>query len=104
MQKMNLNCRQLSLLLVTQLMCMRFKKKHLNQHNPLQKELDRFLRKAGKGVEGDELNKVSPNALISFVCFVAYIRNKSIREIVAKNHQPSRYYAKLQKIERKYGK
>lgn len=64
----------------------------IKQDNPLAKKLDRYFRKANKGVDvDDDIYKVSPNALVSMTIFNAYISSIGIDTIVANNFMPIRY-------------
>ena len=75
----------------------------INQKNPLQKDLDRYFRKVGKDVEGEEeLMQVSPNALVSFTMFVSYLKEKGVTQIVAKDFLPARYFSAEATIKERY--
>ena len=72
------------------------------QSNPLQKDLDRYFRKVGKDVKGEEeLMQVSPNALVSMTMFVSYLRGQGVKRIVARDFQPARYQSNESRIAEK---
>lgn len=74
-----------------------------DQSNSLQKDLDRYFRKIGKGVEGEEeLMQVSPNALVSLTMFCSYLKEQGVQQIISKDFQPSRYKARESRILSKY--
>ena len=69
----------------------------VKQENKFAKKMDRFFRKANKGVDMEDeiLSQVSPNALISLVVFMAYQKLHGANAINAVNFMPIRYNANL---------
>lgn len=67
------------------------------EKSPVEKRLDRYFRKINKGVP-DELQNISPNALVSFTIFCNYLKSRQITNIVAPDFMPIRYDAKMSSI------
>lgn len=62
--------------------------------NLLSKKLDRYFRKVNKNVDMEnDIYNVSPNAVVSFVIFVEYLKSKNISKFVNSNFMPIRYHA-----------
>lgn len=62
-----------------------------------EKRLDRYFRKINKGVP-DEMQNVSPNALVGFTIFCNFLKSCHISNIVAPDFMPIRYDAKTAAI------
>lgn len=65
----------------------------------IEKKLDRFFRKVNKDVP-EELQNISPNALVSFTIFCNCLKSNKIKDIIAPNFMPIRYDAKKSSIEK----
>ena len=67
------------------------------QENKLAKQLDRYFRKANKGVDMEDeiLSQISTNALISFVVFAAYQKEFGTKSFEAVSLLPVRYNTQL---------
>lgn len=64
--------------------------------NPLSKKLDRYFRKANKGVNMDGVEgNVSPNALVSFTIFNAFMKQQNINTIKSTTIMPLRYHGNM---------
>lgn len=63
-----------------------------DKDSPVRKKLDRYFRKVNKDVPEDMQN-VSPNALVSFTVFNSLIESMGIKNIVAPDFMPIRYEA-----------
>ncbi|MBE7074203.1 MAG: hypothetical protein E7379_03845 [Clostridiales bacterium] len=58
------------------------------------KDLDRYFRKLNKGVDIDDVEgNVSPNAVVAFTLFCAYLKNMGIKNVIGKDFLPLRYSA-----------
>lgn len=73
-----------------------------HKDNVLSKKLDRYFRKVNKGVEDEEISKVSPNALVALTIFSSYLSNMKVDKIVAPNFMPIRYNNLRVKLFNKY--
>ncbi len=68
---------------------------HPNQGFATAKKLDRHFRKVNKDVDSsDIIANVSPNALVAFTLFNAYLKTQNIRDITSTPFQPIRYNSK----------
>ena len=76
--------------------CFVYSIQNLNKEpkNLLSKKLDRYFRKVNKNVDvEDDIYNVSPNAVVAFVIFVEYLKNKNISKFVNSCFMPIRYHA-----------
>lgn len=68
----------------------------VKQDSLLAKELDRYFRKVGKGVDQEDIiSNVSPNALVALTMFNAYLKKNGVEKVVAKDFLPLRYMASV---------
>ncbi len=70
------------------------KQKEDEQKNAVQKKLDRYFRKVNKDVP-EELQNVSPNALVAFTCFAEELKKQHAKSMIAPNFMPIRYQSKI---------
>lgn len=70
------------------------KQKEDTPKNAVQKKLDRYFRKVNKDVP-EELQNVSPNALVVFTYFAEQLKKQNTKAMIAPNFMPIRYESKI---------